>query len=184
MALGREPRPEKFPCSFLSSHPPGPARVAGLGWPRGSSWSSRPVPEQWGEGRCSGQRTLALGFPFETREEGGCRAAVRLSCCSRVSLGRLRPVLAASAVLRNWVEGALGVCAHPIPTHWSCLSRGGPHTPSPCLAFSWCSDTRQSVSPDAGLTFVPCCGALCVSLCPDDPGTAGGNQNKRFALCT
>lgn len=46
VALGREPRPEKSPCSFLSAHPPGPARVAGLGWPRGSSWSSWPVPEQ------------------------------------------------------------------------------------------------------------------------------------------
>lgn len=107
---------------------------------------------------------------------------MRLSCCSQVPLGRLRPVLAASAVLRNWAEGALGVCAHPVRTHWSCLSRGGPHTPGLCLAFSWCSDAQQSVSPDAGLTFVPCCGALCVSLCPDDPGTAGGNQNKRFAL--
>lgn len=28
----------------------------------------------------------------------------------------------------------------PLSTHWSCLSLRGPHTPSRCLAASWCLD--------------------------------------------
>lgn len=80
VALGREPRPEKSSRSSLSAHPPGACEGGWPGVASGQQLELPPVPEQGGG---TLYWALDLGSPFDTREEGGCRAAVRLSCCSR-----------------------------------------------------------------------------------------------------
>lgn len=133
IALGGEPHPEKrsplvpvctCPCVHVRPGPE-PELPASPRARRGALWP--------------GLRTLVLGFPGRAvrgaaAELGGHPAAH--GCPWGVSvLCQLR----GPNIPRSWPESALGVSVHPVHTHWSCSSLGGPHTPGPCLAFSWCS---------------------------------------------